>query len=192
MREAIFERRTKETHINIDLNLDSGDESEIATGVGFFDHMLDLLAFRAGFALQLECDGDLYIDAHHTVEDTGICVGLALKTALGEKVGIARYGTASLPMDEALVNVALDISGRGYLVFNAEIPAENCGTFPTELAEEFFRAFAHNAGITLHINLVYGKNAHHILEAIFKAVGIALAQAVAITGTGIPSTKGVI
>ncbi|MCL1877928.1 MAG: imidazoleglycerol-phosphate dehydratase HisB [Defluviitaleaceae bacterium] len=192
MRKSVFERRTNETFINIDLNLDVKGENKISSGIGFFDHMLELLAFRAGISLRLECRGDLHVDAHHTVEDVGICVGQAIKNALGDKAGIARYGTASLPMDEALANVALDICGRGHLVFNAEIPAENCGTFPTELTEEFFRALANNAGITLHINLAYGKNSHHIIEAIFKAVGIALREAIAINGIEISSTKGVL
>jgi imidazoleglycerol-phosphate dehydratase len=193
MRKGVLERRTNETFINTDLNLDGGTkELEIFTGLGFFDHMLELLAFRAGISLRLECQGDLQIDGHHTVEDVGICIGQAIKMALDDKAGIARYGAASLPMDEVLVNCALDICGRGHLVFNADIPAQMCGTFSTDLTEEFFRALAHNAGITLHINLAYGKNSHHIIEAIFKAVGCALRQAVAITGDVISSTKGVL
>jgi imidazoleglycerol-phosphate dehydratase len=191
-RKAVLERRTKETFINLDLNLDLKGQSQIFTGIGFFDHMLDLFAFRAGISLQLECQGDLQIDGHHTVEDIGICLGQALKTALDDKAGIARYGSASIPMDEALVNVSLDICNRGILVFNAEIPAPMCGTFATEETEEFFRAFAVNAGITLHINLAYGKNSHHITEAIFKAVGNALGAAIKINGTEISSTKGVL
>ena len=194
VRSASFERKTKETNINIALELGGAGENEIRTGVGFFDHMLNLLAFRGGFVLRLTCDGDLQVDAHHTVEDVGICLGQALKTAMGDKGGIARYGTASLPMDEALVNVALDVSGRGLLVYNAEISAQMCGAFPTEMTEEFFRALAHNAGITLHINVPYGKNAHHIIEGMFKAVGNALAHAmeIAVPGGAPPSTKGVI
>jgi imidazoleglycerol-phosphate dehydratase len=193
MRKSVFERRTNETSINIDLNLDLKDEIEIFTGISFLDHMLDLLVFRAGISLRLECQGDLQIDDHHTVEDVGICMGQAVKIALDDKAGIARYGSVSLPMDEVLVNCAIDICGRGHLVFNAEIPSEKCGTFSTEMTEEFFRAFAHNAGITLHINLAYGKNSHHIIEAIFKAVGVALGQAVKETGSiQIPSTKGVL
>lgn len=193
MRKAVFERRTKETVVNINLNLDVVDQNQIYTGIGFFDHMLDLLAFRGAFSLQVECQGDLHVDGHHTVEDVGICLGQALKTALDNKGGIARYGAASIPMDETLVSCAVDISGRGLLVFNAEIPLQNCGTFPTELVEEFFRAMAHNAGITLHINLAYGRNTHHIIEAIFKAVGSAIGQAVHVTGHGFPpSTKGVL
>jgi len=192
MRKHVLERRTKETFINLDLNLDLKDQTEVYTGIGFFDHMLESLALRAGFSLQLECQGDLQVDGHHTVEDVGICMGQALKIALDDKAGIARYGAASIPMDEALVNCSLDICGRGFLVFNAEIPSHECGTFATELTEEFFRALAHNAGITLHINLAYGKNSHHIIEAIFKAVGCTLGQAIKVNGTEISSTKGVL
>jgi imidazoleglycerol-phosphate dehydratase len=192
MRKSVFERRTNETFINIDLNLDLSDQSEIFTGIGFFDHMLDAMTFRSGFTVQIECQGDLQIDAHHTVEDVGICIGQALKIALDEKRGITRFASSSTAMDEALVNCALDISGRGLLVYNADIPLQMCGNFPTELTEEFFRALAHNAGITLHINLAYGKNAHHIIEAMFKAVGTALGVATRITGESTPSTKGVL
>jgi len=192
MRKSVFERRTNETYINIDLNLDLVDQNEFFTGIGFFDHMLDAMAFRAGFSIQLECQGDLQVDAHHTVEDVGICVGQALKIALDDKRGIARYASCSTPMDEALVNCALDISGRGFLVYNVDLIRQMCGNFPAELTEEFFRALAHNAGITLHINLAYGKNAHHIIEAIFKAVGTALGQATRVNGNTTPSTKGVI
>jgi len=192
MRKSVFERRTNETYINIDLNLDLIDQTEIFTGIGFFDHMLEAMAFRAGITIQLECQGDLQVDAHHTVEDIGICIGKALKIALDEKRGISRFASSSTPMDEALVNCALDISGRGILVFNADIPPQMCGNFPTEMTEEFFRAMAHNAGITLHINLAYGKNAHHIIEAMFKAVGTALGQAIQVISDTTPSTKGVI
>jgi imidazoleglycerol-phosphate dehydratase len=193
MRKGVLERRTNETFINVDLNLDGGaNELEVFTGIGFFDHMLELFAFRAGISLRLECQGDLQIDCHHTVEDVGICIGQAIKTALDDKAGITRYGASALPMDEVLVNCAMDICGRGLLIFNAEISAEKCGTFETELTEEFFRALAHNAGITLHINLAYGKNSHHIIEAIFKSVGCALKQAVEITGNIISSTKGML
>ncbi|MCL1883739.1 MAG: imidazoleglycerol-phosphate dehydratase HisB [Defluviitaleaceae bacterium] len=192
MREAVFERKTRETFISVKLNLDKTGESDISTGIGFFDHMLNLLVFRAKVSMGLKCQGDLHIDGHHSIEDVGICMGTVLRNALGDKIGIVRYGAASMPMDEALVNVALDISGRGFLVFNAEIPAEKCGDFQTEEVEEFFRAFAINAGITLHINLAYGKNSHHIIEAIFKAVGCAVGDAIRISGTEISSTKGVL
>jgi len=154
--------------------------------------MLELFAFRAGLALEVECRGDLHVDGHHTVEDIGICLGRAIGEALGDKIGIARYGAAWLPMDESLAHVALDISGRGYLVFNAVLPSPAAGGFETELVEEFFRALAHNAGVTLHINLAYGSNTHHIIEAIFKAFGCALGQAVQKTGTAVSSTKGVL
>ncbi|MCL2388188.1 MAG: imidazoleglycerol-phosphate dehydratase HisB [Defluviitaleaceae bacterium] len=192
MRKAVFERGTKESIINIDLNLDAKGNSKISTGIGFFDHMLDLFSFWAGVSLQVDCKGDLHVDGHHSVEDVGICLGQAIKTALGDRVGIARYGSVSMPMDEALVHCTLDISGRGFLVFNAEMPAQLCGTFATELVEEFFLAVAHNAGITLHINLDYGKNTHHIIEGIFKAFGRALGQAISVTGTEVSSTKGLL
>jgi len=155
--------------------------------------MLELFAFRAGIALTVECKGDLHVDGHHTVEDVGICLGKALLEALGDKVGIQRYGTAWIPMDESLVQCVMDISGRGYLVFNAKMPSPQVGSFETELTDEFFRALAHNAGITLHINLAYGHNTHHIIEGIFKAFGCALGEAIKKTGSNImPSTKGVL
>ena len=197
MRKAVVNRETHETKIELSLNLDeagliNSSAKNIATGVGFFDHMLTALAFRAGVTLNITCDGDLEVDDHHTVEDIGITLGLAFKEALGERRGIARFGNAVVPMDEALAKCALDISGRGFLVFNAEIPMQKIGDFTTEMVEEFFRAFAVQAGITLHINLAYGKNTHHIIEAIFKSVGMALSQAIKIEGTHVPSTKGVL
>ena len=201
MRTGIYTRKTGETDISVTVELDSNQQSgreaniqpiKINTGIGFFDHMLELFAFRAGLRLTVECKGDLHIDGHHTVEDVGICLGKAFSNALGDKAGIARYGTGWIPMDEALVQCVLDISGRGLCVFNAKLPAPIVGTFETELTEEFFRAFAHNAGITLHINLSYGSNTHHIIEAMFKAFGCAISQAVQETGTTIPSTKGVL
>ena len=192
MRRGVFERKTNETHVKVTLDLDEPWPSEISTGIGFFDHMLELFAFRAGLAFEVKCTGDLHVDGHHTVEDAGICIGRALDQALGNKAGIARYGTASLPMDESLVNCALDISGRGFLVYNAILPATALGSFDTELTEEFFRAIAHNAGITLHMNLAYGRNTHHIIEAMFKAFGCALGQAIRVTGPDVPSTKGVL
>ena len=192
MREAFLERKTNETAIKIGVNLDVKGESKISTGIGFFDHMLDLFAFRAGITLKVECKGDLHIDGHHTVEDVGIVLGQAISSALGDKTGINRYGEASVPMDESLANCTLDISGRPFLVFNAEFPSERAGAFETELVEEFFIALARTGGITLHINLAYGKNTHHMIEAIFKAFGVALKQAVSVTSEGIPSTKGVL
>jgi len=193
MREAILERNTKETKIKLELFLDDFNaESDISTGIGFLDHMLDLFAFRAGVDLSIKCNGDLEIDGHHTAEDVGIVLGQAISEALGDKRGINRYGSARLPMDECLAQVDLDICNRPYLVFNAQFPNEKVGDFETELTEEFFRAVATNAGMTLHINMLYGKNTHHMIEAMFKAFGMAFKQAVAITGGGVPSTKGVL
>jgi len=193
MRTGVCKRKTNETDVNVSVSLDNHKPSKISTGIGFFDHMLELFAFRAGIILMVEALGDLHVDGHHTVEDVGICLGKALSEALEDKAGITRYGTAWLPMDESLVQCVLDISGRGLLVFNADLPAPIVGGFETELTEEFFRAVAHNAGITLHINLAYGSNTHHIIEAIFKAFGCALAQAVQKTGLEtVSSTKGVL
>lgn len=198
MRKAVLERNTNETRIKLELQLDpvsspgQAPESGISTGIGFFDHMLNLFAFRAGVALTVECKGDLEIDGHHTAEDVGIVLGQAIAQALGDKRGINRYGNARLPMDECLAQVDLDICNRPYLVFNAQFPTEKVGDFETELTEEFFRGVATHAGMTLHINLLYGKNTHHMLEAIFKAFGAAFKQAVAVTGEGIPSTKGML
>lgn len=173
-------RNTKETQITVEI----GKQTKIDTGVGFYDHMIELLAFRSGLLIDVKCKGDLHIDNHHTVEDVGIVLGMALKEMLGDKSGIARYGSARLPMDECLAQVDLDICNRSYLVFNADVK--------DEMAEEFFRALAFNAGITLHINLLYGKNEHHKCEAIFKAFGCALKQAICKTGEVVTSTKGVI
>jgi len=193
MRKAILERKTKETDIKIGMNLDQQGEGQIDTGIGFFDHMLELFAFRAGITLDVKCQGDLHIDGHHTVEDVGIAIGQAISEALGEKRGITRYSSASVPMDESLVHCVMDISSRPFLVFNAELPSQRVGTLETELIVEFFRAIALNAGITLHINLAYGTNTHHIIEAIFKAFGVAFKQAISLTGgSEIPSTKGVL
>jgi len=161
-----------------------GKESKIDTGIGFYDHMLELLAFYGELCLHISAKGDLDVDPHHTIEDIGITLGLSLAEALGDKSGIARYGSARIPMDECLAQVDVDISNRPYLVFNADIK--------DEMVEEFFRALAFNAGMTLHINLLYGKNEHHKCEAIFKAVGCALKQAMGKTGEGVASTKGVL
>ncbi len=192
MREAVINRKTNETDVNVGINLDKFYPARINTGIGFLNHMLELFAFRAGVALSVDCAGDLEIDGHHSAEDIGIVLGQAIGRALGDKNGITRYGHAVIPMDESLVSCALDFSGRPYLVFNAEIQAEKIGDFETELTEEFFRSVAFNAGMTLHINLIYGKNAHHIIEAIFKAFGCAFKQAVSVCGDGVPSTKGVL
>ncbi|MCL2372644.1 MAG: imidazoleglycerol-phosphate dehydratase HisB [Defluviitaleaceae bacterium] len=191
MREAVVNRETLETKIKLQLNLDNPG-AKISTGVGFFDHMLNLLAFRAGIGLEVSCQGDLHVDDHHTIEDVGIALGTAFAEAISDKRGINRYGNAAIPMDEALAECALDISGRGFLVFNAQMPQPQIGNFNTEMTEEFFRAFATKAGITLHINLRYGKNTHHIIEAIFKAVGVAISQAIKVNGTEISSTKGLL
>jgi len=193
-REAVVERRTTETDIAIRLNLDGTGESEIHTGVGFFDHMLTHVARHGLLDLVVKAKGDLHIDDHHTVEDVGIAIGGALRDALGDRSGIVRYGHAILPMDEALVLCALDISGRGMSVCELEYPVEKIGAFSTEMVPEFFRAVAHNAGITLHIRQMAGTNGHHIVEAAFKAFGRALAEAINKSErvTGIPSTKGVL
>ncbi|MCA6070374.1 MAG: imidazoleglycerol-phosphate dehydratase HisB [Endomicrobium sp.] len=192
MREATLTRKTGETEIEIVLNLNRKGESKISTGIGFFDHMLNLFAFQAEVALSVTANGDLNVDGHHTVEDVGIVLGQAVKNALGDKIGINRYGSAKIPMDDVLVETVLDISNRPYLVFNVELPVYKVGDFETELTEEFFRAFAVNAGITLHINVAYGKNAHHIIEGIFKSFGRALGEAIKISSDDIPSTKGVL
>ena len=192
MRSGNVERKTLETGISAEWCLDGSGSCEINTGIGFFDHMLTLFARHGGFDLEIHCDGDLFVDAHHSIEDIGIVLGDAIKEALGDKNGIRRYGSALIPMDETLAEAALDLSGRSYLVFNAEFTAERIGEFPTEMAEEFFRAVADRAGMTLHINLRYGKNNHHMAEGIFKAFGHAWKDAVAMDGGGILSTKGVL
>jgi len=173
-------RKTNETEIEVKL----GTQTKIDTGIGFYNHMFELLAFRSGLNLEITAKGDLDVDTHHTVEDIGISIGLALNEMLGDKKGIARYGSARIPMDECLAQVDLDISNRPYLVYNAETK--------DEMIEEFFRALAVNAGMTLHVNLHYGKNEHHKCEAIFKAFGCALRQAISKQGDEIPSTKGVL
>jgi Imidazoleglycerol-phosphate dehydratase len=193
-RRAAIERATSETEVAVELNLDGSGVCRISTGVEFFDHMLTLLAKHALFDLTLEARGDIGVDAHHTVEDVGICLGQAFATALGDKKGIVRYGQMLLPMDETLAQVALDLSGRAFLAWNAVIPGEKCGTFDTCLGREFFRAFAFNAGVTLHATLLAADDPHHALEGIFKGVGRALRQAASHDGRepGIPSSKGVL
>ncbi len=191
MRTAEIERNTKETQIKIELCLDGG-EVEISTGIGFFDHMLTALAVHGSFGLKVNVKGDLEVDTHHTVEDTGIALGLAFKKALGDMGKINRYGSFYIPMDESLAHCALDISNRPYLVFNAKFNEERCGDYETCCTEEFFRAFAVNAGITLHINLLYGSNSHHEIEAIFKAFAHALGVAVTKNDVDVLSTKGVL
>ncbi|WP_028509702.1 imidazoleglycerol-phosphate dehydratase HisB [Ruminococcus sp. NK3A76] len=192
MRTGEITRTTKETDINIRLDLDGSGKVNINTGIGFFDHMLTALGVHAGFDLDVTVKGDLEVDAHHSVEDTGIALGQAFAKAIGDKAGIARYGSFFIPMDEALCFCSLDISGRPFLVYNAQLTNEMVGEFDTCLAEEFFRAFAFNAGITLHIREEYGKNDHHIIEGMFKALAHALKAAVSQTGGGVLSTKGVL
>lgn len=192
MRTADITRTTRETRITCHLNLDEKDETDISTGIGFLDHMLELFSFHSGFGLTLKAAGDLDVDDHHTVEDCGIVLGQSFRAALGNKKGIARYGFFSLPMDETLANVALDFSGRPYLVFHCEFTRESLGMLSTEMVEEFFRAFSEEAGLTLHINVPYGKNDHHKAEAIFKSTAHALKEAVKVVSDEIPSSKGVL
>ena len=195
MRKAEVNRRTGETDIRILLDLDGTGRSVIDTGVGFLDHMLTLFARHGRFDLEVTCKGDTRVDDHHSVEDIGIALGKAFEQALGEKKGVIRYGSTILPMDESLILSAVDLSGRGLLVYDLQIPAEKVGTFDTELTEEFFRALAHNACATLHIRQLSGGNSHHIIEGAFKSVARSLRTAVAIDpacADEIPSTKGVL
>ena len=190
-RTAEKTRTTKETDISVKLDLDGGAKAVIDTGIGFLDHMLTALAIHGGFSLELSCKGDLYVDGHHTAEDVGIALGTALREALGDKSGIMRYGTAFIPMDESLGFCSLDISARPFLVFNADFTNERVGEFDTCLTEEFMRAFAFNAGITLHLRVEYGSNDHHKIEALFKALAYALKAAVKKNTDGsVISTKG--
>ncbi len=193
-RISTLERNTKETKIKLTINLDGEGKTNIDTGVGFFDHMLNLMAFHGGIDLEIKANGDLEVCDHHMVEDTGILLGKAFLEALGDKKGINRYGTFFLPMDETLVQVSLDISGRSFLVFDAEFKRDTVGTFSTEMTEEFFRAFAFNSGITLHAKVLYGSNDHHKIEALFKALGRALREAKNINENDmrLPSTKGML
>ncbi|QHS24086.1 imidazoleglycerol-phosphate dehydratase HisB [Virgibacillus sp. MSP4-1] len=194
MRKASLSRQTAETDIILALNIDGKGTSQIDTGIGFFNHMLILFSSHGFFDLEIDCQGDLQVDFHHSVEDVGIVLGQAFKEAIGDKKGITRYATEHSPMDEALSMLSLDISGRPYLHFNADMPTEKVGQFDTELVEEFFRAFVNHAGVTLHINLLYGKNAHHIIESIFKGFGRVLDQATAVQDRiqGVRSTKGML
>lgn len=192
-RKAEIKRTTKETDILIILEIDGSGKADINTGIGFFDHMLTAFAVHGGFNLTVKCKGDLNVDGHHTVEDVGISLGKAFSEALGDKSGIMRYGSAFIPMDEALAFCSLDISARPFLVFNAMFSGERIGDYDTCLTEEFMRAFAFNAGITLHLRNEYGKNDHHITEAMFKSLAYAVKQAVCINGSGAAlSSKGVI
>ncbi len=192
MREATIERNTAETQIKLTLNLDGNGVFKGTSGIGFFDHMLNLLAVHSGFDLTLDAKGDLYVDNHHTVEDIGIALGEALKQAVGDKKGIHRYGCFFCPMDEALSRIVLDLSGRAYLVWDVNIPVERIGQFETEMTREFFLALANNAMMNLHIANLYGVNGHHIVESIFKGIGHALAEAVTVKGDKVLSSKGVL
>jgi len=191
-RTATIDRRTAETQIQLELNLDGNGQSQVRTGVGFLDHMLDLFARHGAFDLRVEANGDLHVDDHHTVEDVGICLGQAFRQALGDKAGIRRYGHFTLPMEETLVTVAVDLSGRYFLVFQAEFASPKIGTFDSELVEDFWQAMAANTLCNLHILLHHGRNSHHISEATFKAAARALRQAVEPDPRvrGVPSTKG--
>ncbi|GFZ33656.1 imidazoleglycerol-phosphate dehydratase [Clostridium zeae] len=195
MRESDIKRKTGETDIEVSLTIDGEGKYEVDTGIGFFDHMLTLMCRHSLMDMKIKAKGDLYIDGHHTVEDVGITIGTALREALGDKSGIKRYGTSYVPMDEALALVSLDLSGRDYLVFDAPIDtSKTLGNFDVELTEEFFRAVAANGGITLHCKVLYGKNNHHMIEALFKAFGRALREATSYDEKikGVMSTKGVL
>ncbi|RPF57062.1 imidazoleglycerol-phosphate dehydratase HisB [Aquisalibacillus elongatus] len=192
MREATINRETTETKINLTLNIDGLNQTEIDTGVGFFNHMLTLFAAHGAFELKVNAAGDLDVDFHHTVEDVGIVLGQVFKEALGDKKGIKRYASDFTPMDESLSLVSVDVSNRPYLVFDVEGLPEKVGSFDTELVEEFFRAFVNQAGITLHVKLIHGRNSHHIIESIFKGFGRVLNEAVTVVDPNgqVPSTKG--
>ena len=194
MRCAEVSRRTGETDINISLELDGQGTSKLDTGMGFFEHMLNLFTTHGLFNLKVECSGDLFVDGHHSVEDIGIALGQAFTKAMGDKVGIKRYGTAFVPMDEALIMVSLDLSGRAFLNYEVLVKAQMIGDYDTELTEEFLRAFAFNAGITLHVKMMAGSNSHHIVEGVFKALARALREALTIDERiqGVMSTKGML
>ena len=194
MRCAEVSRRTGETDINISLDLDGQGTSNLDTGMGFFEHMLNLFTTHGQFNLKVECSGDLFVDGHHSVEDIVIALGQAFTKAMGDKVGIKRYGTAFVPMDEALIMVSLDLSGRAFLNYEVLVKAQMIGDYDTELTEEFLRAFAFNAGITLHVKMMAGSNSHHIVEGVFKALARALREALTIDERiqGVMSTKGML
>lgn len=194
MRQASITRNTAETQITLSVNLDAQSPVDIQTGVGFFDHMLTLFASHGRMSLVVKADGDLHVDSHHTVEDVGIALGQVLREALGDKAGINRYGTSFVPMDETLGMASLDLSGRSYLVFDAEFTNPKLGNFDTELVEEFFQALAFNVQMNLHLKILHGKNNHHISESLFKATGRALREAVTLNPDihGVNSTKGVL
>lgn len=192
MRKATLRRTTGETDISISLTVDGAGRFEGTSGIGFFDHMLHLLARHSGMDMSLTCQGDLDVDNHHTIEDIGITLGEVFEKALGDKKGIHRYGCFFCPMDETLSRIVLDLSGRSYLVFDVDIPVERIGSFETEMTREFFLAFANNAKMNLHMATLYGVNGHHIVESLFKGIGHALKEAVTIEGDTVLSTKGVL
>ena len=192
MRTSTIARKTAETDIRLTLSLDGEGKSDIRSGVGFLDHMLTLFSAHSGYDLTLVCEGDTNVDDHHSVEDIGICLGKAFADCLGDKCGVARYGDILLPMDEALIQCAVDLSGRSVLCCALDLPAQKVGTFDTELVEEFLLAFVRASGVTLHIRQLAGSNTHHIIEGTFKALARTLAKATAIVGDRIPSTKGVL
>jgi imidazoleglycerol-phosphate dehydratase len=191
-RVAEKKRSTKETEISVRIDLDGTGVAKVSTGIPFFDHMLEQIGRHGGFDLELTARGDLEVDTHHTIEDAGITLGAAFAEALGDKAGIRRFSSYLLPLDEALIQVALDLSGRPYLAYDVDVPSQMIGTFDPQLAEEFFRAFVTSAGITLHLRSLSGKNGHHVVEASFKGVARALRDAVRVDGGGIPSTKEVL
>ncbi len=189
-RKESIKRKTNETDISLELNLDGRGAYELDTGIGFLDHMLAHLSKHSRMDLKVKCKGDLEVDAHHTVEDIAICLGTALDKTLGDKKGINRYGSASVPMEDALANVAVDLSGRAFFVYNVEYSSEKIGEFDVECIEEFLRSFSANGKFNLHVNVPYGTNSHHVAEGIFKAIGQAVSAAVRVVGSELPSTKG--
>jgi imidazoleglycerol-phosphate dehydratase len=191
-RTARIERKTHETEILLEIDLDGEGRFKIDTGIGFLDHLLTHIAKHGHIDMKVSAKGDLHVDAHHTVEDIAICLGLAMCEAIGDKKGITRYGHSSVPMEDTLANVAIDLSGRPYCVYNVSYPSQKIGDFDVECAEEFLRSFANHGKFNVHVNVPYGINSHHMAEAIFKALGRALALAVSVTGTDIPSTKGIL
>ena len=192
MRSYKIERNTLETQIVVEIDLEGTGKAEIDTGVGFFDHMLTLMAFHGKFDMKVKCSGDIYVDDHHTIEDIGIALGECVKQALGDRRGIKRYSTVFIPMDEALAQTSIDVSNRPYLVFNAEFTDERVGNMATQMVKEFFRAFVNESRVTLHINLLYGENDHHKIEAIFKSFARALKDAIEIISDEVASSKGVL
>lgn len=192
MRQATITRETKETKVSVTVNLDGSRHCAVDTGIGFFDHMLGLFGFHAGFDLEIKAQGDLEVDTHHTVEDVGLTLGQAFRKAFGERPAIRRFGFAFVPMEETLSRVVVDISGRPYLMYRCAVPNKDLGSFETETVREFFRAFSQEARMNLHIETLYGENTHHIIESVFKSCARAVADAVRIVEGGVASTKGVI